>query len=133
MFSIPFKISPSDAECRPHVSCRPKKFAETTLIGCPGSGIFTFQAELQLLRFSSLVWIGYAAYSFLHPLTFTGRKFLSERLNVSAVTRLSECSWHHGCATEQLLFALSPLPCLPFHHVSSGKILSTAIQEDFSS
>lgn len=133
MLSIPFKISPSDAECRSHVSFRPKKFAETTPIICPGSGIFTFQAELHLFRFSYPVGIGYAAYSFLHPFTFTGRKFLSQRLNVSAVTRLSECSWHHGCAPEQLLFALSPLPCLPFHHVSSGKILNTAIQEDFSS
>lgn len=134
MLSIPFKISPSEAECRSHVSSRPKKFAETTPLICPGVRNLRIPGRAcQLFRFSYPVGIGCIACSFLHPLTFTGRKFLSQRLNVSAVTRLSECSWRHGCAPEQLLFALSPLPCLPFHHVSSGKILSTAIQEDFSS
>lgn len=79
------------------------------------------------------VGIGYTTYSFLHPLTFTGRKCFCQSLKVRTVTKLSECSWQDGRAPEQLLIALSPLPCLPFHHVSSGKILSTANQEDFSS
>lgn len=133
MLSIPFKISPSEAECRSHVSSNQKSLLRLLVSFALGSGIFTFQAELQLLRFSYQVVIGYTAYPFLHPLIFSGRKLLSQRLNVRAVARLSECSWHHGCAREQLLFALSPPPCLPFHHVSSGKVLSTAIQEDLSS
>lgn len=110
MFSIPLKISPAEAEC---VTC----IIQTKNIcwdfcHLPGSGIFTFQAGRQLFRFSYPVAIGCTPP--LCPTPSRHRKNAwSWRLNGSAVTRLSECSWHHGCAPEQRVFALSPRPCLP--------------------
>lgn len=130
MFSIPLKVSPAEAES---VTCviQTKSIAGTAAVICQGP---ESSHSRQNASCSSLVTPLTLAVPLLFapPSAFTGRMPESWRLNGSAVTRLSGCSWHHGCAPGQLVFALSLLPCLPFHHVSSGKILSTAIQEDFS-
>lgn len=57
MFSIPFKVSPAEAEC---VTCiiQTKNICWDCRCHLPGSGIFTFQAECQLFQFSYPVDIG---------------------------------------------------------------------------
>lgn len=133
MFSIPFKVSPAEAEC---VTCiiQTRTFAGTAAVICWGP---ESSHSRQNASCSNLVTPLALAVPLLFapPSAFTGRMPESWRLNGSAVTRLSGCSWHHGCpqGSSCLLWApaLPPLsPCFlwqDFKYSNSRRFLLNLI------